>query len=66
MHFIRRLLFAVGGAFSLADGTNVELSTSGRRAAEGPPWTYADQSSWGKLSDSKCGHVGDQSPINIV
>lgn len=43
-----------------------ERISSGRRAAEGPPWTYAEQSSWGKLRDSQCGHVGDQSPINLV
>mmetsp|Transcript_12098 Transcript_12098/g.28675 ORF Transcript_12098/g.28675 Transcript_12098/m.28675 type:complete len:429 (+) Transcript_12098:57-1343(+) len=35
-------------------------------APQGPPWTYADQASWSKLSGSKCGDTGDQSPLDIV
>ncbi|CAK9097836.1 unnamed protein product [Durusdinium trenchii] len=42
------------------------LSATAPDQEQGPPWTYADQSSWGKLSNSKCGNEGDQAPINIV
>ncbi|CAE7781632.1 cah [Symbiodinium pilosum] len=36
-----------------------------RQAAEGPPWTYANQGHWTKIS-SRCGNFGDQSPIDIA
>lgn len=61
------LLFAAELALQAARAS--ASSATARRAAEesrGPPWTYANQGQWDKLSGSKCGGFGDQSPIDIA